>query len=416
MSAARPGFSLLRAFSVRFSLDIASRGVVFAVSILAARQLLVEDYGQFTYALSLANLFYVFTELGLHLVILREVRIDTARFRALWPSVLTLKLVLSAAALVAGCVLFPLLWPWKFSVILLGAMVWMAGNALFDFLQTVCNALHRFRLAALLALVYRGGLLIATSVLFARGAVTLGSLLTIFMICNVAATVISLRLAPAALDAPRLAALRDPAVWRLVKLSVPIGLANMFGMVYQRFDMLFLGWFSTAGEVGLYGAAYRLFEVMFMLPAALMAIATPLLSRARDEGPAALRAELARIGLLLGAAACAWLGLGFFNAPGIVRLLFGEAYRGAAPALRLLVLANVAVFVSQMLTYTLIVLGRERRHLVNQMVCFVLSGAAAFICIHLWQARGAALAIIITHVALSALSFQALRRHLWGTA
>ncbi len=411
--ADKKSFALIKAFAVRFFLDILSRAVVFVLSILVARKLLVSEYGQFAYALSLANLFYVFTEMGLHVLLLRDVDHDPEKMRVLWQRYFTLKLSLSLITLIAGLLLFPVIWPWKFSVIFLASLGWMLGNSLLDFYQSACNALHRFDLAGIILLTYRALLLAATAVLFWRGEVTLGSVLLVFLLCNLAASVFSIPLIKKFMNIPSMALTSAGDAWNLLKESLPIGLANILGMVYMRFDMLFLGWMRSTTELGYYGAAYRIYEVVFVIPAALMSIAIPVLSRARSESLSSMRNEMKKISLILSVIALSWIVVGFFNARWFIELLFGSKYASADTVLRILVLANVVVFLNHIVIYTLIVLGHQKKHVINQAVCFVFCLSSVFFLIRFWGSTGAAITTLSTQLLLTILTIRSLWPFLW---
>jgi O-antigen/teichoic acid export membrane protein len=53
-------------------LDVFSRGSFFLVNILIARSLSVNDFGKFGYAISIGQIFYIFTDLGTHLLLIKE--------------------------------------------------------------------------------------------------------------------------------------------------------------------------------------------------------------------------------------------------------------------------------------------------------------------------------------------------------
>src|SRR5207244_2247404 len=73
---------------------------------------------------------------------------------------------------------------------------------------------------------------------------------------------------------------------KLLKSSAPIGLAIFLSLLAFKIDVPLLQILSgRAEEVGLYNAAYRLFEPLLLFPAAIMAGLFPALSRLNQLNP-----------------------------------------------------------------------------------------------------------------------------------
>jgi hypothetical protein len=81
----------------------------------------------------------------------------------------------------------------------------------------------------------------------------------------------------------------DPSVWRMLILAaLPLGLALTLNEIYLRADTLIISLYRTDREVGLYGLAWRIYELVALFPALIMTSVFPLLSRyvETDEGRA----------------------------------------------------------------------------------------------------------------------------------
>jgi len=68
------------------------------------------------------------------------------------------------------------------------------------------------------------------------------------------------------------------AIWKtIIKRSWPIGASIFFNLIYMRGDVVFLSVFRSNAETGIYGAAYKVVDVVSAIPVMYMGIALPLL-------------------------------------------------------------------------------------------------------------------------------------------
>ena len=73
----------------------------------------------------------------------------------------------------------------------------------------------------------------------------------------------------------------DPAFWKMaLKRSWPVGVTILLGLFYFKADTFILSLTRSQAEVGLYGAAYRVFEVLITIPFMYAGIILPILSNA----------------------------------------------------------------------------------------------------------------------------------------
>ncbi len=118
-------------------------------------------------------------------------------------------------------------------------------------------------------------------------------------------------------------------------------LSAVISLLHLRLDLALVVWFRGPAEVGLYGLAVMVGELLWHLPGALNPILVH--ASAAPEGGAArdrLAARALRVGLLATAAAAVPLAV---VAGPLLALVFGPAYAASAPALRAL-LPGIVVF------------------------------------------------------------------------
>lgn len=149
-------------------------------------------------------------------------------------------------------------------------------------------------------------------------------------------------------------------VRRLASQAVAVGVVVIVSTVYLRVDGLLLAMLRSSEEVGFYGVAYRLPELVMTAPGFLLVSVLPVLSRCR--------ADQARfIELLRGFLRPLWLAAlpisvgGALTAPDIVRLLAGPGFDQAELPARLLMCAMLPYFLSTMLGGALLAMGRDKQ-------------------------------------------------------
>ncbi|MDO8583853.1 MAG: flippase [bacterium] len=72
----------------------------------------------------------------------------------------------------------------------------------------------------------------------------------------------------------------DPTFWKMaLKRSWPIGVSIAFNIIYYKSDTFILSLARSQAEVGLYGAAYRVLDILITLPFMYAGVMLPLLSK-----------------------------------------------------------------------------------------------------------------------------------------
>jgi O-antigen/teichoic acid export membrane protein len=145
-------------------------------------------------------------------------------------------------------------------------------------------------------------------------------------------------------------------IFELLRLAWPIGLAGVFVTAYYRIDALILFHYRGATAAAYYSAAYRVLDVLQILPMTVSGVLLPLLASAEREKGGHARVErlfgLATVLLLsvaLPVAAC-----GVILAPGLVHLIYGHRYNPSVYLLQVLLPAFIPICLGYLLTSQLI--------------------------------------------------------------
>jgi O-antigen/teichoic acid export membrane protein len=341
--------------AVKLASELIGRAAMFALVIVAARQLGEAGFGIYNYGLALGFVLAQLADLGLQIVIAREVAVRGQAARSLARTAFQLKAVLSlvVAALLGAIALTqsPTLRP---ALLLLGVM--QVGQTFLEFAAYIYRGQQRLWAEAWLL----GGAKVATAVfgviiLWRGGTVgqlAAGSLLAVALVTTVGTA--SLR---------REGWLRNLATgphegWiayqHLLREAAPLGIAIFLSIAYTRSAILLLQIRLGETAVAHYSAAARLVEPTQILPASLMAAVFPAISLAIARNPHQARRLGVQVSTLLGGcglllAAVFWLAAGW-----LIPWLYGDAYAPAVPVLQLLGLTVVPAFINYSLTHYLI--------------------------------------------------------------
>lgn len=393
--------------SSKLAAEVGGRLLQFALIYAAQRVLGPANYGLVTYGLATGTVLAPVTDLGMQLIVTREM----ARRGRVAPHLASVGLALkSILTLCAAAILLPisLQRPAEatLATCLLGLSVIAASFA--EYFGYVFRGLQRVELDAALTLLLRllistlgfAALLLFVSVNSLSAAYWLGSTLTALLGFAWLRRFIPLRVS-----------VKRSAMLALLRQALPLGGAILFSIAYTRTSIFLLDAWGGSTVVGEYGVALRLIEPLAMLPAALMAAVFPALVHAlAQQGYAATRPlRLKTIGLLALAGSAIALA-GWWFSPWLIQLLYGWQYAGAARPLQILSLAVLPMFINYALTHFLVALRQQRLSLLFNVIIFGVNLALCLGLIPRLGSTGAALATGLSEGILLLLCMLSLQR------
>jgi O-antigen/teichoic acid export membrane protein len=187
---------------------------------------------------------------------------------------------------------------------------------------------------------------------------------------------------------------------RIIKTSIPLGIGGAFGSWYLRVGAIIIAWVWSSREVGEYSAAFRIFEITYIIPTAVMSIGVPHLSSALNQGRTILLSELRRIGIFMLFSGLVWSVFIYFLSSLIVNLFFGEKFLAAVPILKVFGVAGGLVFINYFVTHLMVVFSLQKRHAVNIFFSFTFCVLTSVIFVSNNGSIGAAWSLLLTEVFL----------------
>jgi O-antigen/teichoic acid export membrane protein len=129
---------------------------------------------------------------------------------------------------------------------------------------------------------------------------------------------------------------------------------------FSRIDITFLSKLTTAADVAVYSIAARLYDLALMVPASIMIVLLPILSRFHAQSPQVLSQIfrlVLRYGLILGVPTAVCVS---FAARPIVVSVFGEKFAAAELPVQILMCATVVMAANQLMATVLLVFNLQR--------------------------------------------------------
>lgn len=185
----------------------------------------------------------------------------------------------------------------------------------------------------------------------------------------------------------------DVAAWkRLLRTALPLGVAVVVGTIYFRADALLLSLLKGSHDVGIYGVAYRFYEMTIPFPAFFLAPVFPLLSAAAISaaGPAEFSQLLQRSFDVIGVAAVLVVAVTLPLASDMVRIVAGDSFEDSTLPLRILMVGASFSFLASLLLFALIALDRQKKVLLLTVVALVVNLALNLVLIPRYSYTAAA--------------------------
>lgn len=192
----------------------------------------------------------------------------------------------------------------------------------------------------------------------------------------------------------------DFKYWKKVfKIAWPLSLGVVLNLVYFKADTLILSAYHSAEKVGLYGAAYKVLEVLVTFPHMFMGLILPIFVASwvkKDLEKLRIIQQhtfdffsIINIWMIL----VVWL-----MSEKIMLLITGQEFVQSAPILNILVLAVVAIFFGTMFTYLVVAMGLQKKMLKYYFLTAVLGLAAYFLFIPKYGYWAAAIITVLAEV------------------
>jgi len=330
-----------RSLAWTISTEVATKGSVLALSVVAARALDPESFAQFLAFVALAIMASGLWDVGVSSLLTREVasgRIGVRESLRQAARIRGRSLPLWIGAFVVGSVVAGALAPLEPASVALFAVASLAMGTRMV-LAAALQGILAFRAVGLTLATGRIVTALAatpalgvddeeSTFIILAGAVTLGEVLAV-VLAALSLTRLSGR--TGGRDAPSTCARLS------LRASAPFAANAFMATVYNRLDILLVAALTTSVQTAAYAPASRVQDALLIVPGSIGVVAFPMVARRWTSTPEAvgrLVVRLATVGLAIALplAICV-----FMFAPSLLRVVLGEDYVAAAEPVRILV-------------------------------------------------------------------------------
>lgn len=376
-----------------FGGEISSRLLRAAIVIYAARVLGAEGWGVFSYAITLAAFFTIFSDIGLSALITREAAKNPQLRIKYFSTAFFIKLVLmffSVSLIILLAPLFTKIEDIKTLLPIVALILVFDGLREFGFSfnralekmewEALVKILTNFSIAAL-GFIF---LIVATTARSLAIAYTIGSATGFLAIIWV--------LRPYFRNL--FSNFTKNLLWPIFSSAWPFALLGFLGSIMINTDIIMLGWFRTTQEVGFYSAVQRPIQLFYIIPALLATAIFPTFSRLakkdNDKFRQVLEKSLALV-LLLG---IPLVFGGVILGKEIILTIFGSQYLSSTIAFQILLPTILIIFPSALIGNAIFAYD-EQKKFIGFLALGALSNVALnYFLIPLYGIGGAAIATV----------------------
>lgn len=354
---------------VNTSAQIVARSVTavstLIVTLLVTRNLSQNDWGIFVTITSYVALFYLIADFGLNGVVVRELEERKKEIGYYFNNLISLRFILSIVAIFVA--LSVLSFTGHSSTIKFGIIIFLISIltlALFNSAAVVFQSKLRYDQMAIADI--SGALVTLTlAYLFIISDFSIIFVVVSFIAGGIVRSFISLTLSSAYTEGFKLEF--DIKLWKkLLIVALPIGLTLLFSQLVANVDkqIIYLANYNPGLNinnelaVGFYGLAYRIFEFGIIIPAFFVNSIYPLLLKDKNISKNLLRNNFFKYAKLLIGLGMIFTIIVFLLSPFVVKI-FGD-YASSSGILQILSIGYIFFFITPLLMWTIISLGKEK--------------------------------------------------------
>jgi|TARA_Y100000310_G_scaffold345860_1_gene471656 O-antigen/teichoic acid export membrane protein len=379
--------------------EIVSRVLQFVVMLYAARLLSQQNFGKFSFALSLSFMAVILADLGINTLLIREISRNKSLVSKYFINAFSIKIVLSIITFfIIVAVLNALNYPEITRQIVYIIWLFTILSTFTELFYSIFRAFEQMFYDAFLKIL-RMSILAVTGiyVLFKGYGVIIFSYTFVFteIIVITLASLIALK------KFIKLDIRIDPVfIKSTLKKALPFGLAFIFGSIYFFIGSIMLSKMKGDVEVAIFSAAYNIALALIFIPTVYINAIYPVLSRYYKEGKSGLRLLYERsfkylyiIGLPIS------LGI-FMLSDEIIGFLYGARYSISSIALRIISLYLFLKFINFLLGIVLSSIDKQNKRMLGQGITAGISILLNLLLIPLIGFVGAAISTLITEIFL----------------
>lgn len=382
---------------------------VLAVALLT-RYLSPKGFGEYTTALSFLQIFGIFLDFGLYLVLLQEISKKDIDKNHAFSAIVTLR-ILSGLAFFVIVPLIVLFFPYqtelKIAIIMTSLAFFL--NSLVQVYTAVFQKEMKMSRVALAESISKIVLLIAIMFFI----YIKGNLVVILMANNISTLAFFLILVFQVKPYVKFKWTVDLNYFKyILSIAWPIGITTILNLIYFKADTLILSIYKPQQDVGFYGAAYKVLEVITALPHLILGLVLPIFTLYFVENKKKELNEVFQKVFDMFVVITFLIIITFSSeAKGVMNFIAGSKYGASIDLLRILIWPTTIIFFSSFFNYGIIAINRQREVIKYFLISSIFSLLAYFIFIPKYSYFGAAYVTFAVELMMALFSYFLLRKY-----
>lgn len=413
--------SLTKKVAYNTIIQLVGKVITTAISLVLiasiTRYLGVNGYGQYTTIFAYVSFWAVLADFGFFLILVREISKTGAQVDKIFNNIVTLRgllgiIVFSLVALTAFLIpSYPMVVKSGIAVCAFG-WFWISMNSTYVGVFQANLEMHWATLTDVLGrIIILGFVLFFIKMNFALNAIILayciGNMVNFFASMYFGRRFVHFK--------PTF----DFKYWKKIFYeTLPMGIVLILGVLYFKIDTVILSLFKSSKDVGIYGAPFKILEVLLIIPGIFMGNVFPIITRYLEKNDERLQSAFQKSFDFLSLMALPVVFGALVLARPIINFIAGQEFvdattmgpffglQSSAPlVLQILIITVGIYYISQLFNNTVIAMGRQKEMVKPYIIITLLNIGLNLIAIPHLSYIGAALVTIIT--AASVLYFTA---------
>lgn len=195
-------------------------------------------------------------------------------------------------------------------------------------------------------------------------------------------------------------------IWKkIISKSWPLAITIILNLIYLRADTLILSIFKSTTEVGLYGAAYRVIDVLTTIPFMFAGIILPILTSAwLQNNKEYFKNVLQKSFDFMAILAIPLIFGSQLLAEPVMRFVAGSDFSKSGDILKYLIIAVAAIFLGTIFSHAVIALDKQRKLIWFYVFTSISALIAYFLLIPKYSYYGAATVTIYSEILIAIFS------------
>ena len=396
--------SLTRKIAHNTIIQIVGKTISTIIGLIVAsmlfRYLGKEGYGNYTTVMVFLQFFGILVDMGLYIILIKKISEDGADEDSLVGNIFTIRLI-SAVVFLGIAPLLVMFFPYP-TIVKTGVAL-LSLSFLFITLNQVLQGVFQKHLKMIKVTISEvlGRLVLLAGTFIAiyldQGLLTILIVVVLGSFTNFIFTFFFSR------KFVQIKLRFEFDVWKNVIFEAyPIALAILFNLVYFKADTLILSLLKSQEDVGIYGAPYKILEVLVTFPAMFAGLTIPVLTYAYEKmDKERFKRVLSKAFDFLAMLSLPLMVGTFFVAQPIIDLIAGEEFAESGKVLQILIIATGTIFIGNLFGNTIVVINKQKRILKYYAVIAVISVAGYLFFIPRYSYIGAAWMTVVSELLIT---------------